>query len=57
MTIDGQEYVEVEYRVKGSVGDYKIRVIVEKQIALKLAENSSSEDQSPYLRPRLLVKG
>lgn len=55
-TINGQEYVEAEYRVKSDDGDYRVRLIMEKQVALKLVENSSAE-LAHHPQQRLLVKG
>lgn len=55
-TIDGQEYVEVEYKMKSEAGEYKVKVIMEKQAAFRLVETSSAE-QALHPQLQLLAKG
>lgn len=60
LRINGQEFAEFEYQVKAKFGDYRIRVIFEKQSSIKLVESSSSslpQEQSPDPRQRRQAGG
>ena len=61
LRINGQEFAEFEYQVRAKFGDYRIRVIFEKQSSIKLVENSSSSslphEQSPRPQQQQQAKG